>query len=111
MVTGEASVPFARSQAGPSRRMCGTLARVSTLFTRVGLSSGGVANGPLDVRPDGPRERRDQFLDDLFQPGLLSEEVEVGAEDVSNRVFASESALHLLQAQPKRLGLGEGTPP
>jgi hypothetical protein len=26
--------------------MCGTLARVSTLLTRVGLSSGGVANSP-----------------------------------------------------------------
>src|SRR6266516_3514310 len=46
MVPGEWSVPFARSQAGPSRRMCGTLASVSTLFTSVGLSSGGVANNP-----------------------------------------------------------------
>jgi len=46
MVPGEDSVPFVRSQSGPSARIQGTLANVSTLFTRVGLSFGGAANSP-----------------------------------------------------------------
>ena len=46
IVPGAPSVPLARSQSGPSARMWGTLAKVSTLLTRVGLSAGGLANSP-----------------------------------------------------------------
>ena len=46
IVPGDASVPFARSQSGPSATMRGTFASVSTLFTSVGLSAGGRANSP-----------------------------------------------------------------
>jgi hypothetical protein len=46
IVPGAPWVPLARSQSGPSARMWGTLAKVSTLLTRVGLSVGGLANRP-----------------------------------------------------------------
>jgi hypothetical protein len=46
IVPGAASVPLARSQSGPSARMWGTFAKVSTLLTSVGLSAGALANSP-----------------------------------------------------------------
>ena len=46
IVPGAPSVPLARSQSGPSARTWGTLAKVSTLLTSVGLSCRGVANRP-----------------------------------------------------------------
>jgi hypothetical protein len=46
IVPGEGSVPHCRSQSGPSARMWATFDSVSTLFTAVGFSSGGLANRP-----------------------------------------------------------------
>lgn len=37
LVPGQVGVPKERNQAAPRRRMSGTLARVSTLFTTVGF--------------------------------------------------------------------------
>jgi hypothetical protein len=73
-------VPLARSQSGPSARMWGTLASVSTLLTRVGLSAGGPGEQALHERASHPRQRQTS-LDHLFQPGLLPQQVQIRAED------------------------------
>jgi hypothetical protein len=54
IVPGAPWVPLARSQSGPSARMWGTLAKVSTLLTSVGLSAGGPGEQPLDERAGHP---------------------------------------------------------
>ena len=60
---------------------------------------------PLDERADGPRERR-ALLDDLLQPRLLAEEVEVGPEDDLDRDPSQRvGRLHLFQRSSERLGL------
>ena len=52
IVPGDSKVPIERNHSGPRARMCGTLASVSTLLTRVGFGPppeperGGVASHP-----------------------------------------------------------------
>jgi len=102
MVPGEVSVPDDRSQSGPSATIRGTLASVSTLFTRVGFSFGRPGEQAEHERPRHPRQGR-ATLNDLLQTGLFSEQVEIRPKDHLERDATERVRLtHLFEGAVER---------